>query len=47
MNVPDALADGSSPLTRGKLDSLASALGVSGLIPAHAGKTSRRAVARG
>ena len=30
---------GSSPLTRGKLDAAAVALGAAGLIPAHAGKT--------
>ena len=33
-------ADGSSPLTRGKLEGIGVATGHGGLIPTHAGKTS-------
>ena len=41
MHVPDALADGSSPLTRGKLRLWGHAKEHRRLIPAHAGKTRR------
>ena len=37
----DRSVDGSSPLTRGKLDAVQRGYSTHGLIPAHAGKTSR------
>ena len=37
--LPEWVLEGSSPLTRGKLDNAGAALGRDGLIPAHAGKT--------
>ena len=43
----DMMYPGSSPLTRGKLDSLAFGGITTGLIPAHAGKTSRALSALG
>ena len=43
---PNGLLDGSSPLTRGKLDELGFVAAHAGLIPAHAGKTDLAAAPR-
>ena len=43
---PNGLLDGSSPLTRGKLDELGVVAAHAGLIPAHAGKTDLAAAPR-